>query len=172
MGLAAQGLREVPQRFAYVQPLGLAVGLATAGVEFAVGTRTSIELGGVGVYSVEDGVKIFGAGPGLGIRRYFGEGELAGVVMGLRADATWLTADNSNADADFLRSGTFETRRSDFYLGMGATLGYRWVPQSSFFLEPVIGYEFFAGPKPLVPGSGTLQNRLGPIIGVAFGLAI
>ena len=49
--LGAQGLREVPQRFAFVQPLGLVLGIGTVGMEFAVGRTTTLELGAVGVYS-------------------------------------------------------------------------------------------------------------------------
>lgn len=168
---AAQGLRQVPQRFAYIQPAGILLGMGTAGLEFAVGTHIGLEVSGVGVYSREDGVLVRGAGGGLGVRRYFGEGELAGVVIGARVDGVWLEADNSDADRRFIAVGPFESRDDGLYFGIGATLGYRWLSRAGLFLEPVVGYEFLAGPRPLVAGSQDLQNRIGFIGGLAIGFA-
>jgi len=170
--LAGQGLRQVPQRFAYIQPMGLAFGVANAGIEFSIARQTTVEIGGVGVYSVEDGIKIYGGGPGLGIRQYFGGGEVDGLVIGLRTDVAWLTADNSGADAGFLSIGSLRSRESDFFVGFGAMLGYRWLSRSGFFLEPMFGYEFFVGQRPLVAGSQRLQDHLGPTLGVAIGFAL
>lgn len=171
-GLVGQGLRQVPQRFAYIQPMGLALGVANAGIEFTIGRQTTLEIGGVGVYSNEDGIKIYGGGPGVGIRQYFGEGEPSGMVFGLRADGAWLTADNSDADAGFLGVGGFQSRQSEFFVGIGGMLGYRWLTRTGFFFEPMVGYEFFIGERPLVPGSRRLQDRLGPTAGVAVGFAL
>jgi len=168
----AQGLREVPQQFAYVQPIGLALGVANAGFEFAIGRQTTVEIGGVGVYSIRDGIKIYGGGPGMGIRQYLGGGEVGGPVVGIRTDAAWLTADNRKADAAFLTVGNLRGKESAFYLGIGAMVGYRWLSRSGVFVEPMVGYEFFAGEKPLVAGSQRLQDRLGPTAGIAFGFAL
>jgi hypothetical protein len=169
--LLAQGLREVPQRFVFVQPLGLILGVGYAGVEFNIGRTTTFEIGAVGVYSQEDGIKIYGGGPGVGIRKYFGEAEAAGIVIGGRVDGVWLQADNSDAQRQFLTTPLLQQRRDHLYLGMGVLFGYRWVSIGGWFAEPAISYEYFAGPRPLVPGSGDLQDNLGISVGVAFGLA-
>ena len=167
----SQGLREVPQRFAYVQPIGLLVGVGTAGLEFAIGRTTTIELGGIGVYSQKDGIRIYGGGPGIGIRQYVGEAEAAGMVVGGRIDGVWLEGDNSNATRRFLASGALSDRRDHLFLGMGLLIGYRWVSTKGWFAEPMISYEYLAGPRPLVPGSRDLQDELGLSVGIAFGLA-
>ena len=167
----SQGLREVPQRFAHVQPLGLIVGMGTAGYEFTVGRTTTIQLGGLGVYSEKDGIKIYGGGGGIGVRQYVGEGEAAGVVIGSRIDAAWLQADNSSARRGFLSTGFLTSRRSHLYLGLGASLGYRMVSKSGWFAEPTISYEYFVGPRPLVAGSRDLQEELGLSVGIALGMA-
>ena len=169
--LLAQGLREVPQRFVFVQPLGLILGVGTAGVEFNIGRTTTLEIGGVGVYSQEDGIKIYGGGPGVGIRKYIGEAEAAGIVIGGRVDGVWLRADNTGAQKQFLATQPLRDRRDHLYLGVGALFGYRWVSTAGWFAEPAISYEYFAGPRPLVPGSRDLQAHLGISVGVAFGLA-
>ena len=169
--LLAQGLREVPQRFVFVQPLGFILGVGTAGVEFNIGRTTTFEIGAVRVYSQEDGIKIYGGGPGVGIRKYFGEAEAAGIVIGGRVDGVWLQADNSDAQRQFLTTPLLQQRRDHLYLGMGVLFGYRWVSIGGWFAEPAISYEYFAGPRPLVPGSGDLQDNLGISVGVAFGLA-
>ena len=169
--LAAQGLREVPQRFAYVQPLGLLVGIGTAGFEFTVSRTTTIEVGGIGVYSEKDGIKIYGGGPGIGIRQYLGGGEAAGVVVGGRVDGVWLEADNAGSTRGFLATGLLRERRDHLYLGMGVLLGYRWISTAGWFAEPMISYEYLAGPRVLVPGSRDLQQELGLSLGVAFGVA-
>lgn len=169
-GSAAQGLRQVPQRFAYIQPVGLFLGVGTAGLEFRVGRSTTIEIGGIGVYSVEDGIRMYGGGPGLGIRRYLNPAEAAGPVVGARVDGVWLEADNRDADAGFL-AGPLGTRRSHLYLGAGALFGYRWVSTSGLLIEPSLSYEYFVGPRPLVPGSRSLQDELGFALGLAFGWA-
>ncbi len=167
----SQGLREVPQRFAYVQPVGLLIGVGTAGMEFAVARTTTIEVGGLGVYSQKDGIEIYGGGAGLGVRQYFGEAEVAGLVVGGRIDGVWLQGDNSNATRRFLSTGSLATRSSHVYLGLGVLVGFRWVSTRGWFAEPVISYEYFAGPRPLVPGSRNLQEELGLSMGIAFGLA-
>lgn len=169
--LAAQGLRQVPQRFAYVDPVGLALGIGTVAVEFALSRTTTLEVRGVGVYSQRDGIKIYGGGPGIGIRKYFGRGEIGGLFLGPRVDVVWLEADNSNALHQHLGTGFFEDRQNSFYLGVGGVLGYRFVGTSGWFFEPSISYEYFVGPRPLVPGSQDLQDRLGFVVGLAFGLA-
>lgn len=157
--LAAQQLRKVPQRFAYVQPLGLIAGIGTAGFEFAPGHRTTVEIGGLGVYTDEDGVRLFGAGGGLGARRYLGSGEPAGLFLGARADAVWL------------RSETAVERASSMFLGLGLLGGYRWVTRGGVLIETVAGYEGLFGPRPLISASGRLQDRLGLILGVGLGWA-
>jgi hypothetical protein len=167
----AQGLRQVPQRFAFVQPAGMLLGMGTAGFEVAMGRRTGLEVSGVGVYSKEDGIEIHGFGGGVGIRRYFGEGELAGLVIAARVDGIWLEGDNSRADRQFLSIGPFESRERSVYLGVGGTVGYRWVSRAGFYLEPLAGYEILAGPRPLVAGSQDLQNRLGWLGGMSIGFA-
>ena len=169
--LLAQGLREVPQRFVFVQPLGLILGVATAGVEFKIGRTTTLEIGGVGVYSQEDGIKIYGGGPGVGVRKYLGAAEAAGLVVGGRVDGVWLRADNTRAQQQFLTTQLLRERRDHLYLGVGLLFGYRWLSTSGWFAEPAISYEYFAGPRPLVPGSRDLQDQLGLSIGVAIGLA-
>ena len=169
--LTGQGLRQVPQHFAYVQPAGMLLGLGTVGFEVAVGRRVGLEVSGVGVYSTEDGVRIGGAGGGVGIRRYFGEGELAGLVMGARIDAIWLEADNSDADRRFIAIGQLAAREQAVFVGFGGTVGYRWLSRSGLYLEPLFGYEFLAGPHPLVAGSQDVQNRVGLIAGLAIGFA-
>ncbi len=168
--LLAQGLREVPQRFVFVQPLGLILGVGTIGVEFNIGRTTTFVIRGVGVYSQEDGIEIYGGGPGVGIRKYFGEAEAAGLVIGGGVDLVWLQADNTGAYRQFLATPPLQDRRDHLYLGVGALFGYRWVSTAGWFLEPVISYEYFAGPRPLVPGSRDLQNNLGLSVGVAFGV--
>jgi hypothetical protein len=169
--LGAQGLREVPQRFVFVQPLGLALGIGTAGVEFTLGRTTTLEIAGVGVYSQEDGVRIYGGGPGIGLRQYFGLAEVGGVVVGARVDGVWLEADNSNATRGFLASGFMAERNSHMYLGLGGLAGFRWVSTRGWFVEPSVGYEHFFGPDPLVPGSQDLQDTLGLLVNLAFGVA-
>ncbi len=169
--VGAQGLRQVPQRFAYIQPIGLSLGVGQLGVEFAVGPHTTIEIGGVGVYSQEDGIQIYGGGPGVGVRQYFGRGEVGGFVVGARIDGVWLEADNFDATRRFLAIGDLRERDSAIYVGFGALAGYRWVSTSGLFLEPMISYEYFAGHRPLVPGSENLQEELGISLGVAFGVA-
>lgn len=169
--LLAQGLREVPQRFVFVQPLGLILGVGTAGVEFNIGRTTTLEIGGVGVYSQKDGIKIYGGGPGVGIRKYLGTAEAAGVVVGGRVDGVWLQADNTQAERQFLTTELLRGRRDHLYLGVGLLFGFRWVSTSGWFAEPAISYEYFAGPRPLVPGSRNLQDELGLSVGVAVGLA-
>ena len=168
--LVAQGLREVPHRFVFVQPLGLILGVGTVGVEFRLGRTTTLEIGGVGVYSQEDGVRIYGGGPGIGLRKYFGEAEAAGFVVGGRVDGVWLEADNSNANRRFLATEPLRDRRDHVYLGLGLLLGYRWVSTGGWFAEPALSYEYFAGPRPLVPGSQDVQDGLGLSLGVALGL--
>ena len=167
----SQGLREVPQRFAHIQPIGLLIGLGTAGVEFSVRRTTTVEVGGLGVYSEKDGIKIFGGGAGLGVRQYFGEGEAAGMVVGGRVDGVWLQGDNSGATRRFLSTGPLSSRRGHLYLGMGLLVGFRWVSTNGWFAEPMVSYEYFAGPRPLVPGSRDLQEELGLSAGIAFGVA-
>lgn len=169
--VGAQGLREVPQRFVFVQPLGLVLGVGSAGLEFRVGRTTTVEVGGVGVYSQEDGVRIYGGGPGVGLRKYFGEAEAAGLVLGGRVDAVWLRADNGDAVRRYLATSPLRRTRSHLYAGIVALFGYRWVSTAGWFVEPSVGYEYFAGPRPLVPGSSDLQDHLGPSIGIAFGTA-
>ena len=168
--LPAQGLREVPQRFVFVQPLGLILGVGTAGVEFNIGRTTTLEIGGVGVYSQEDGIKIYGGGPGVGIRKYLGAAEAEGLVVGGRVDGVWLRGDNTRAQRQFLTQQLRE-RRDHVYLGVGLLFGYRWASTSGWFAEPAISYEYFAGPRPLVPGSRSLQDALGLSVGVAVGHA-
>jgi hypothetical protein len=170
-GLQAQGLREVPQRFMYVQPLGLVLGLGQVGAEFAVGRSTSIEVGGIGVYSREDGVEIFGGGPGIGVRKYLSGAELSGFVVGGRLDGVWLRGDNRDADSRFLGVGGLRSQESSMYLGVGLLMGFRMVSTSGFLIEPSISYEYLAGPRPLVPGSQDLQELLGLSGGIAFGWA-
>jgi hypothetical protein len=165
--LAAQGLRQVPQRFAYVDPVGLALGIGTVGVEFTVSRTTTLEIRGVGVYSKRDGIEIYGGGPGIGIRQYFGQAEVGGVMLGARVDGVWLEADNSDA----LLTGFLQERQNSLFLGVGGVLGYRFLGTSGWFAEPAISYEYFIGPRPLVPGSQDLQDRLGFAVGLAFGLA-
>lgn len=170
-GLEAQGLREVPQRFMYVQPIGLLLGLGQVGAEFAIGRTTSVEIGGVGVYSREDGIEIYGGGPGLGLRKYLGGAELAGFVVGGRVDGVWLRGDNRDADRQFLGVGSLQSAESKVYVGIGMLMGYRWVSSGGFLIEPSASYEYLAGPRPLVPGSQNLQERLGISLGIAFGWA-
>ena len=167
--LGAQGLREVPQRFVFVQPLGLILGVGQAGVEFTVGRTTTLELGVVGVYSRKDGIKMYGGGPGIGVRQYLGQSEATGFVVGARVDGVWLEADNSDAQRGFLT--LFPQKRDHVYLGLGLLWGYRWVSTDGWFLEPSVSYEYFAGPRPLVAGSRDLQEELGLSVGVALGLA-
>lgn len=170
-GLEAQGLREVPQRFMYVQPVGLLLGLGQIGAEFAVGRTTSVEIGGIGVYSREDGVEVYGGGPGVGFRKYVGTGQLSGFVIGGRVDGVWLRDDNRDADRQFLGVGPLQATESNVYVGIGMLMGYRWVSTGGFLIEPSAGYEYLAGPRPLVPGSQDLQERLGISLGIAFGWA-
>jgi hypothetical protein len=169
--LVGQGLRQVPQRFAYVDAVGLALGIGTVGVEFATSRSTTLEVRGVGVYSQRDGVKIYGGGPGIGIRKYFGQAEIGGMVLGARVDGVWLEADNSDALHQHLSTGFFEDRQNSVYLGLGGMLGYRFLGTSGWFFEPTISYEYFVGPRPLVPGSQDLQDGLGFAVGLAFGFA-
>jgi hypothetical protein len=157
--LAGQRLREVPQRFAYVQPVGLVAGIGTAGLEFAAGRRTTIELGVLGVYTTEDGVELYGGGLGLGFRRYFAAGEPAGFFGGLRVDGVRLVGRDN------------VVREEGVYLGLGALFGYRWLTRSGLLFEPVAGYEFLIGPRPLIQGSGRLQNELGLLVGLGIGWA-
>jgi hypothetical protein len=167
VALAGQGLRQVPQRFVYVDPVGLALGIGTVGVEFTLSRSSTLELRGVGVYSKRDGIKIYGGGPGIGIRKYLGRAEVGGMMLGARVDGVWLEADNTEA----LFSGFLAGKESSFYLGVGGVLGYRFVGTSGWFFEPTISYEYFIGPRPLVTGSQDLQDRLGFAVGLAFGLA-
>lgn len=175
LGLARQGcgqaLREVPQRFAYLQPVGILVGVAQAGFEIALSRHSTIEFGGVGVYSREDGVEVYGGGPGVGVRRYFGRGEIGGLVIGARVDGVVLRGDNSDADRRFLGTGFLRERDEAFFAGFGGLLGYRWIATSGFFVEPMIGYEFFAGPESIVPGSAAILDDLGFSMGVGVGWA-
>lgn len=155
--LTAQGLREVPQRFALIQPAGLLVGLGTAGIELGVGRRSSVELGGIAVYSREDGVRISGGGGGIGFRYYPNSGELSGTVVGARLDVI------------SLNGKSLRTNRTRPYLGVGGFVGYRWLTRSGLVVEPVIGYEYLAGRRPLVPGARIVQDGLGLILGVGIG---
>ncbi len=50
-------------------------------------------------------------------------------------------------------------------------VGYRVLTRSGFVIEPAVGYEYFAGARPLVPGSRDLQEELGVTAGIAFGWA-
>jgi hypothetical protein len=140
-------------------------------VEFTVGRTTTLELGGVGVYSQEDGIRIYGGGPGIGLRQYFGQAEVGGAVVGVRVDGVWLEADNSDATRGYLGSGFLAERDSHVYLGLGGLFGFRWVSTSGWFLEPSVGYEHFFGPDPLVAGSQSLQDKLGFLVNLAFGVA-
>ena len=155
--LTAQGLREVPQRFALIQPAGLLVGIGTAGIELGVGRRSSVELGGIAVYSQEDGVRISGGGGGIGFRYYPNSGELSGTVVGVRLDVVSLNGES------------FRINRTELYLGVGGFVGYRWLTRSGVVVEPVIGYEYLAGQRPLVPGSQPVQDDLGLILGIGIG---
>ena len=168
--ISAQGLREVPQRFAHVQPLGLILGIGRVGFEVTVARGTTVELGGVGVYSQKDGIRLYGGGAGVGLNRFFGEGEAAGVVVGARLDGVWLQADNSGALAGFL-SGPLRGKDQHIYVGVGGHVGYRFVSAAGWLVEPTVGYEYFIGPRPLVAGSRGLQNDLGITVGLAFGWA-
>ena len=71
----------------------------------------------------------------------------------------------------FLAVGPFATRETRMFLGMGVLLGYRWVTRSGLVLEPGVGYEYFAGRRPLVAGSRDLQEELGVTVGLAIGWA-
>lgn len=155
--LAGQQLRKVPQRFAYVQPVGLAAGIGTAGLEFAVGRRTTMEVGVLGVYTAVDDVQVYGGGGGVGFRRYFRSGEPAGMFAGLRLDGIGLIG------RDALEKG------SATYLGVGAILGHRWTARSGLIADAVIGYEALAGPRALIPSSRRLQEDLGLLVGLALG---
>jgi len=165
-----QGLHEVPQRFAYVQPVGLVFGVGTAGLEFAIGRTTSVEVGGIAVYSQEDGVAIYGGGPGVGVRQYFGQGRLAGLVVGARTNLVRLTGDNASADNRFIAL-SLRTRESRWYFGLAGSLGYRLLARSGFFFEPLFAYQFLGGTEPIVPGADDAQDRVGPVLGISFGLA-
>lgn len=165
-----QGLHEVPQRFAYVEPVGLVFGVGAAGLEFAIGRTTSVEVGGIAVYSREDGVAVYGGGPGVGVRQYFGQGRLAGLVVGARTNLVRLTGDNSSADNRFV-AVSLQTRESQWYFGLAGSLGYRFLTRSGFVFEPMFAYQFLGGTEPIVPGAGDAQNRVGPVLGVNFGLA-
>lgn len=154
---AAQGLRNVPQRFVEIQPAGLLLGIGSGQIEFAVGRNTSISVGGVAVYSEQDGVQIRGGGGGIGVRHYPASGELRGTVVAARVDVVSLEASSP------------WTRRSRLYLGVAGFVGHRFLANSGFFFEPRIGYEYFVGPRPLIPRSQQLQDDLGLIIGVAVG---
>ncbi|MBI4421456.1 MAG: hypothetical protein HY560_11585 [Gemmatimonadetes bacterium] len=155
--LGAQQLRKVPQRFAFVQPIGLLVGIGSVGFEFAVGRRTTFETGGLGVYTREDGVRVFGGGPGVGVRRYVHTGEPAGLFLGARADALWLHGEAAGE------------RAASVFIGLGALGGYRWLTRAGAVIDLVAGYEALLGPRPLVAGSRPLQDDLGPIVGSAVG---
>lgn len=168
--LVAQGLREVPQRFAYVQPIGLALGVGQVGIEFPLTRTSSIEVGGVGVYTREDGIEIFGGGPGIGFRQYLGSGQHAGFVVGGRVDGVWLRGDNRDATIEFL-GGTLRETDSSLYLGLGILMGYRFISRGGILLEPMVGYEYFGGDRPLVPGSRNLQEELGFSVGLGVGFA-
>lgn len=155
--LEAQRLRQVPQRFAFVQPLGLVLGIGTASYERAIGRRTGVELGALGVYTEVDGVELFGGGVGVGARRYLEGGELAGLFLGLRLDGVWLVGRNARE------------QRGRPYLGLGGQAGYRWLTRSGMLLEPVLGYELLVGPRPLVAGARAAHHRLGVIAGIGVG---
>lgn len=159
VALTGQQLRQVPQRFIYVQPLGLVAGIGTAGVEFATGRRTSVEVTVLGVYTGVDDVELFGGGAGIGFRRYFRSGETAGTFGGIRVDGVRLTARDDFGEA---RSA---------YLGLGALVGHRWVTRGGMMFEPLIGYEFLIGPRPLIARSDRLQRDLGVLLGVGVGWA-
>ena len=92
-------------------------------------------------------------------------------MVGGRVDGVWLEADNSNANRRFLATNPLRDRRDHLYLGLGLLLGYRWVSTGGWFAEPALSYEYFAGPRPLVPGSQDVQDGLGLSLGVALGLA-
>ena len=167
----AQGLRQVPQHFIYVEPLGLVFGIGTVGLEKAVGRTTTVELRGVGVYAKQDGVQISGGGAGLGLRQYFGGGEAEGFVLGVFGDGLYLTGDYYLGSPGFIQAG-FDTRSTAFYFGVGGLTGYRFLSsRSGFFLEPQVAYQYLIGPRPLIPGSEYLQRRLGFTLGLALGAA-
>lgn len=155
--LEAQRLRQVPQRFVLVQPIGLALGVGTAGYERAVGRRTGLEFGTLALYSEADGARLWGGGAGVGLRRYFEGGELAGLFLGARVDAVWLVGENAGE------------RRAGPYLGIGSVLGHRWVFRSGFLLEPLVGYELLLGSRPLVSGARAAHEQLGLTAGLGLG---
>lgn len=159
LSLAAQGLRSVPQRYVHLQPAGLLLGIGTAGLEVAVGRTTTVELGGIGVYTEEDGFRIYGGGGGVGVRHFLGSGEPAGAMIGARVDGLWLVGENP------LR------REGHPFLGVGVVVGHRWVTRTGLLVEPVLGYEFLIGPEPLVGGTRALQEDLGLIVGISLGWA-
>ena len=166
-----QGLRQVPQHFIYVEPLGLVFGIGTVGLEKAVGRTTTVELRGVGVYAKQDGVQISGGGAGLGLRQYFGGGEVEGFVLGVFGDGLYLTGEHYLGSPGFIQAG-FDTRPTAFYFGIGGLTGYRFLSsRTGFFLEPQVAYQYLIGPRPLIPGSEYLQRRLGFTLGLAVGTA-
>ena len=168
----AQGLRQVPQHFIYVEPLGLAFGIGTVGLEKAVGRTTTIELRGVGVYAKQDGVQISGGGAGLGLRQYFGGGEVQGFVLGIFGDGLYLTGDYYGPFVPGHLQAGFDIRPTSFYFGLGGLTGYRFLSsRTGFFVEPQVAYQYLFGPRPLIPGSQYLQSRLGFTLGLALGVA-
>jgi hypothetical protein len=168
--LQAQGLRQVPKRFIYVEPVGLLFGMGTVGIESALGRSTSWELRGVGVYAQEDGVELYGGGGGLGLRQYFGGGEIGGPVLGIFGDGVYLAGNNFQAYPGYIQAG-FRTEDNAWYFGLGGLAGFRFVSTSGLFFEPQVTYQYLFGPRPLVPGSQHLQDRVGFTLGVAFGAA-
>jgi hypothetical protein len=168
----AQGLRQVPQHFIYVEPLGLVFGIGTVGLEKAIARTTTLELRGVGVYAKQDGVQISGGGAGLGLRQYFGGGEAQGFVFGIFGDGLYLTGDYYGGRAPGYLQAGFETRATSFYFGLGGLTGYRLLSsRTGFFMEPQVAYQYLFGPRPLIPGSQYLQSRLGFTFGLALGAA-
>jgi len=166
----AQGLREVPRQFVYVEPVGLLLGFGSVGLERTVGRHTTVNFAGIGVYSEKDGIRIYGGGLGVGVRRYFGGGEAAGLAVGTRVDGLWLIGDNRNSTNQFL--GTTLPEKTDSpYLGINLFTGYRIVSRSGVFFEPTVGYEFLVGPTPLVAGSRQMQREMGFSAGLMMGMA-
>ena len=170
-----QGLRQVPQRFMYVEPLGLVFGIGTVGIEHAIARTTTVELRGVGVYAKQDGVQMAGGGGGLGIRQYFGGGEVEGFVLGAFADGVYLTGEyyDSRYVPGYIQAGFGPgAPASSFYVGLGGLTGYRFLSKGSgFFVEPQVAYQYLIGDRPLLPGSQYLQDRLGFTLGLALGVA-
>ena len=128
-------------------PLGLAVGVANAGYEFAMGESNSLTVSGT-YYKVSG---ISGIGAGAEYRWYFGEENLKGWHAGPSAGFFSLE-DNANTKATVFTFG-----------GEG---GHQWIFDNNFVVDVFAGVGYLSGGDTLAGLNATAIS-----IGVSLGYA-